>query len=526
MDALLRQVLRQLRGVWRFHWTAGIVAWLVALIGWAVVLVLPDQYEAEAKVYVDTDSLAREALGRMIVEGDVQARVELVRQMMLSRTQLEAVARDTDLDLRAPTPKEFENLVKDLQTEIKVTAVGDSRKQQSRGRGNEQIFYRISYRDVNRKTAENVVGALLDSMVEGSLMQASNESVKAVKFLQDQVAEYSERLNDAERKLSDFRREHVGMLPGEGGDYFARLQNEMEDLRKVQNELAVARDRRDALKNQLASARRSPTNEDGSTAVSPAADLERQINEQELQLNQLLLLYTDKHPDVIATRQTLELLRERLAALGESPDNAPMGEIVVQNVQIALNQAEVEVASLEGQVAQHQATVDELQRRVDTIPEVERQYGQLTRDYGVFKAQYQNLLESLENASLTKKMGTTGDDVEFRVVERPRAGLEPVAPDRPQLLVLTLAVALASGIGLAWLRNELNPVFISRQEVYEDLGRPVLGSVSMTWSPRQVALRRTEHLSFIAVSVLLFVSLGVVFLVQQPMTRLAQKLIW
>ena len=35
MNAALEFILEQIRGVWRFRWTAMLVAWVVCLVGWS-----------------------------------------------------------------------------------------------------------------------------------------------------------------------------------------------------------------------------------------------------------------------------------------------------------------------------------------------------------------------------------------------------------------------------------------------------------------------------------------------------------
>jgi hypothetical protein len=50
-------------------------------------------------------------------------KVSYVRRMLLSTPNLEQVARETDLDLRAPTPQAFQGLVAKLQRII-VGAIG------------------------------------------------------------------------------------------------------------------------------------------------------------------------------------------------------------------------------------------------------------------------------------------------------------------------------------------------------------------------------------------------------------------
>ena len=53
MHEIVRQLLSYLRGMWQYRWYGVAVGWLVCVVGWAVVVMLPNQYEASARVYVD-----------------------------------------------------------------------------------------------------------------------------------------------------------------------------------------------------------------------------------------------------------------------------------------------------------------------------------------------------------------------------------------------------------------------------------------------------------------------------------------
>jgi uncharacterized protein involved in exopolysaccharide biosynthesis len=59
VDQLLEQLLDHLRGIWRRRFFGVAIAWLVALVGIAVVFGIPSQYQASAKVYVDTQSVLK-----------------------------------------------------------------------------------------------------------------------------------------------------------------------------------------------------------------------------------------------------------------------------------------------------------------------------------------------------------------------------------------------------------------------------------------------------------------------------------
>ena len=503
MEALLRQVITELRGAWRYRWPAIGLAWLAALIGWVMVFALPNQYEATAKVFVDTDSAIRPFLQGIAVEADVATRVGYVRQRLLSRPNLEEVARSTDLDLRVTSPEDFEKLLLRLRQDIQISSESSAL---GYGRSGQPDVYTIAFRDPERETAEAVVQNLLNTFIEASMGGVGEDPQTAQAFLEDQIKLYAERLDEAERNLADFKREHVGMVVPDGGDYFARLQTEISELDALRNELQVAIQKRNALMRQMQGT--APVTGE---ALTPRSALEKRIVEQEARVYELLLAYTEKHPDVIAARETVVALERQLAAMDDDASlRAGASNPVFQQAQMALNDAEVEIAALRSRLATRERRVQQLRDMLNTMPDVEAELQALTRDYDITRSRYEQLVQSLDNATISGAVGQTGEDLSFRVIEPPLAGLEPVAPNRALLLLGVLAAALAAGGGLAFVLHQFNPVFTTRDQVYRELELPVLGSVSMAWTPEQLRAQKLSHWSYgLALTMLLAVFAGV-----------------
>jgi hypothetical protein len=126
---------------------------------------------------------------------------------------------------------------------------------------------------------------------------------------------------------------------------------------------------------------------------------------------------------------------------------------------------------------------------------VEAELARLNRDYDVIKDQYQALIQSREMQQLSQQASAT-DQVEFRVLNPPRADIEPVAPRRLLLLAGVLVAALAAGAGLSYLLTQLRPVIASARALRELSGLPVIGTVSGFVASRHAQQRRVAFLWF------------------------------
>lgn len=506
-DQLLRdlreQVTSQARGMWRYRWRVVVLMWLVSIFGWFYAYSLPPVYEANAKIFVDTQNALRPLLQGIAVSSNVMDEVNIVTREMRSRPILAEVARETDLDLRASTDSEFEALLASLQKRVGVS-------------GNRDNIFSISFQDPDRSKAIAVVDSLVNTFVEKSLGGDRTDASNAQEFLRQQIADYEARLTAAEDKLAKFKRDNVAMMPNQGGDYFARLQAARSALDATQSRLRLAQERSAELQRQLDGEEPvfglmpSIQQESGGNGVAAS-----KIAQLEAQLEDLRLQFTDKHPRIGQILDTIELLKaqqaEEEAASGPKPTGlAAMNPLdinpVYQNMRIQLTNAEVEVASLRAEVRLQQRQVDEFRTLVDTVPQVEAELGRLNRDYDVVQAKYDQLLAQLEKANIGENIGESIDDVEFRIIEPTFAERNPVGPKRQLLIIGALFGALGLGGAVAFLLNQLHPAFFSSREVTTVTGLPILGGVSFLMSPQEMKQKKRGRLQFVAAVGMLMVS--------------------
>ncbi|MDZ7621472.1 MAG: Wzz/FepE/Etk N-terminal domain-containing protein [Candidatus Competibacteraceae bacterium] len=127
MNELIDMMLGYLRGIWRNRWYALACAWLVCVIGWVGVFMLPDQYQASARVYVDAQTVLRPVLQGLTVDLNPNAQVELITRTLFSRPNLEKIAQMIGLDAQATDSEAMEKLLGRLQEKIDFTSIGQEK---------------------------------------------------------------------------------------------------------------------------------------------------------------------------------------------------------------------------------------------------------------------------------------------------------------------------------------------------------------------------------------------------------------
>jgi polysaccharide chain length determinant protein (PEP-CTERM system associated) len=269
--------------------------------------------------------------------------------------------------------------------------------------------------------------------------------------------------------------------------------------------------------------------------------IDGQIAKYKAQQDQLLLQYTDKHPQVQAIKQTIaQLEAEKRSGAKISQSVAPPGadatsdqaivrsldmNPVYQNLRLALSQADADIAEMRGQMAAQQAVVADLRSRVNSIPEVEAELARLNRDYQVNKEQYDTLLQRLESAKISQQADQNTENVKFRIIEPPTMPVKPAGPIRPLLDTLVLLAALAAGVGVAVMLAQLHPTFTTREVLQKIAGVPVLGSISMAFQNEFVPWYRRQSTLIGASAAMLVVVYVLNILLTEPLRAALRSIV-
>jgi uncharacterized protein involved in exopolysaccharide biosynthesis len=198
---------------------------VVALVGWTALFLMRDVYEAHSRVFVDTKTALKPVLQGIVIDQDVNAQLNLVRQSLLSGPQLEPVAAEVGLlDTRTATPQQRLRILDDMRDRIELGVASAGTRSDGGQDPDAGTIYSIRYKDISRDRALKVVEILQTHLIENTLGGKRQGSENAQKFLGSQIQELEQRLRTAEDRLAEFKKNNVGLMPTEQGGYFQRLQ--------------------------------------------------------------------------------------------------------------------------------------------------------------------------------------------------------------------------------------------------------------------------------------------------------------
>lgn len=509
MQEIIEQVLDYLKGIWLKRRFIMLSTWLICPIAWVFISQLDNVYESEARVFADTQSILRPLLKGLAVSSNPDRQIGLMVKTLLSRPNLEKIARLTDMDILADTPKKYEGMIEELKNGIAIKKTG--------GRGTN--IFTITYRDKDPEMAKSVVNSVLQVFIENTLGDKRVDADSAQKFIDSQINEYENRLLAAESRLTSFKQKYSGVLPGQTGGFYMQLSNAKQQLKIVELTYLEQETQLKSAKAQLNSSPKTTGNASNkiqnSNSIQTAYD--DRISELEATLDSLQLRYTEKHPDVKeVTRRLAHLNKQRTkeiddyfeAADGTNTQITSSTNPVIQQLQIQINQLESNLASTGVRVDEYRKKVQTLESKIHVLPEIEAELKSLDRDYGIVKSKYEELLKRKESAAMAQQADESTNPIQFRVINPPRAPTAPAGPKRILLYIATTIVGVGVGVGISLLISQINPVVTSSSQISRATGFPVFGVVSATENLGLQRWNRRKTLIFIISNTLLLVILA------------------
>jgi uncharacterized protein involved in exopolysaccharide biosynthesis len=302
-------------------------------------------------------------------------------------------------------------------------------------------------------------------------------------------------------------------LPEQAAANMNALNGLHSQLVAVENSIDRARDQKKMLEFRLQEQKRlaalarelAPRETPGVQAPgkkeTPSA-LETQLVAKRALLSDMIVRYTDKHPDVLRLSQEIRELEQQLAA-GAAGANAaaeltPLGQkegAPVAGGTAGYRQTE---SAAEAEIAQTQFELDALdktlarrekeresvlkstsvyQSRLNLAPALDQELLSLTREHDIKQQQVANLQTRKFNAQMAANAVSDKKFETYRILDEASLPERPVPPTRLQIILIGIAASLGAGLAAAFAREYFEPSLANEEEATAVLRIPVLVSV-------------------------------------------------
>lgn len=465
-----------LTGTWHYRWVGMGIAWAVCLVGWLVVALIPNQFQAVAMIYVDTDTMMAPLLKDLTVTPDPQQQVSVMLNTLLARPNLEQVVHLTNAKASSLSSADMAKQVQNLQDNVTIKPLSTKN------------LFQLSYTDRDPDKGLNVSQTLLSIFVDSNIGSKRHDLEGAQSFLDTKVNEYETLVRQAEQRRTSFRQANLEVLSNTITPDQARQQVEV-----ARQQLNGAQARLSSLRAQLASIPKiiyidgpGPLILGPNTGNSPTGSggsLFQQLAAAKQALLDLKSRYTDDHPDVKALKRQIAQLQSELSAAPPSGSGAQgSGSQSIPNpvyvqTQSKLSDAMTDVALQAQKLGEAQANMDRALKMSSKAIEISAQFANLDRDYDLVHKTYQELLARREAAKLSQSVNDEQSSINVRIVEPPKKAPFPVAPNRPLLNSIVILAGLLAGLATAIALSINAGRFFAKEQLAAEFDYPIIGVV-------------------------------------------------
>jgi len=429
-------------------------------------LYLPNLYRATATVLVERP--VSEQFVRTAVTGDIESRLHVIKQEILSRARLTDLITRFNLYPELRTGGQIDAAIEQMRRDVQIELTGPellSGKLKT-------VAFNLSYTGEKQDTVADVANEIATFYVSKNEAIRSQEAVGTTEFLKSQLEEAKRHLDEQEGRLRAYTSTHVGELPQQVEVNLATLERLNTQLRLNSEQQIRTLEQRQRLTETIPAGAVASRPTGGDSATDDLLDQKR------ADLGQLEARFTSKHPDVVRLKQEIAALEATSAQpkTGVSPEDAmALGQARGKAAVLANLDAELEKQKQEEQNLR--ANIQAFERRLESVPERQQEFGLLSRDHNAAQELYNSLLTRYSEAQVSESMEVEKSGERFRILEKAIAPADPSAPNRTRLLMMGGILALVAAFMLVLAVEQFDTTFHTVEELRGFTSVPVLASI-------------------------------------------------
>ncbi len=201
LDRPISQFLEYWSLIRRYRWHV-LLAWC-ALVLISVILIarLPNVFEATTTILVNPQQVPEKYVAPAVIS-DPSARLNTLTQQVLSRTRLQQIIDKFQLYASLQKTHSPEEIIEGMRHDITI--------QVKQGSGPELSTFTITYQAKDPDLVATVANELANSFIQWNVHSREMQVSGTKEFLQSELDEARENLQDQEAKLRNFKMSHLG----------------------------------------------------------------------------------------------------------------------------------------------------------------------------------------------------------------------------------------------------------------------------------------------------------------------------
>jgi polysaccharide chain length determinant protein (PEP-CTERM system associated) len=470
--------------VLRRRWWIIVPFCLSMIVGICLAIMLPRIYSAKTIILIQPQKVPTNYV-QSVVSMDIDSRLNILKQQILSRSNLEKIIQDFNLFSEPKYENMFvEDKINELRNKISIELIFPDEKRDSRRfQPRDQDAFSISFKGKDPEKVLRITNSLTSYVIDANLKARATEAIGTSNFLREEVDSIQIELAEKEKTLKEYREKYMGGLPQQletNLRMLDRLQERLNarkiDLINVKNKLAI-------LENQIL---------EGDILLNRNSGEPLTVEEAKARLAYSETRYTDKHPDVIRYKKMItEMKKKNKNNDKDTSDGAPYIPI---NLRIQKQQYKAEIETYMADISNLTSQIRDYQKRVEDTPRKEQELLLVERDYNNIKKSHNELLSRKLEAEISFNMEKKQKGEQFQIIDSATLPEKPISPNMKMLFLLTLVAGPNIGLGLIFLMEYFNTSFRNPEDLESYLDLSVLATLPIVYHEKD---KRKQRLSLV-----------------------------
>jgi uncharacterized protein involved in exopolysaccharide biosynthesis len=478
-----------------------LVAGMVFTLGLITAFVWPPTYQSSATILIEAQEVPAELIQSTVTSFAAQ-RIQVISQRVMTRSNLVDIMDRYGLYETERKRDTIEVVLEKMRGDISIDMITAEVVDPRTGRpAAATIAFTLGFKSEYPVQAQKVASEMTTLFLNENLKSRTEKAAETYDFLTAEANRLKDEITQHETLLAEFKARNINTLPESRALNTDALSRAEREAASINTQIQSAKERKIYLEGQLPlldpyggstgvmssgarlealrtevitlSSRYSPDHPDVTRVTREIRALERETGnyaspddlmarmdalQKELAATQQL--YTPEHPDV-------KTLKRQIAALEEELNNAPEPETseftptnpdnpAYVNLQTQLAAAASEALSLTARRAQLLENIAIYEERLLQTPKSEQEYRAIMRELDHASARYNDIKAKQMMAAVGQEMEKERKGEKFTLIDPAIRPEEPISPNRPAIIFLSLVLALGAGVGSAAVAESMS----------------------------------------------------------------------
>src|SRR5438093_8134402 len=440
-------------------------------------LFLPKTYRSSTLILVE-DQKIPESYVKGIVGSNIEGRLIMIKQQVMSRTMLSRVVEEFKLYQAEVAQNGVEGVIERMRKSVKVETVGNASSVKSID------AFSISFEDGNPTVAMKVTSKLASQFIEENLKVREQFVEGASEFLEQELTKSKSGLEAQEQIISNYKKRYMGELPQQMEAGLRALDRLQEELNGTSEGITGQSDRLAMIDKAIRDYETGGMTTPGLGGGHSGDSLVARLRELERTLTSLQSAYKDTYPDIIQTKQEILTVKAQLLEKHQQSDKDVDSEGGLKGFDSYLaglirqrDEAKIELLAVKKRRERLTGLKAEHEGRIARMPEREQELMILLRDYDNMQRNYQSLLDKRLSAKVAENLEKRQKGEQFRIIDPANLPQKPDKPDLLRIMLLGLAAGCGLGFGGAFVLEQSKLKFRRAEEAEWVLGIARVGAV-------------------------------------------------